>query len=327
MDSSIVSDSSCLSMSEHPVWIVLNSAAPLPALPCIELIDMDAVTCSSRCLHSQLSSLLTLDHEVKCNLDWCSITSSVQGSNTSYVYMKVLNNTLKMVVSEDSPGLWEALHSLNIKSLSLQGFGDATTARVKHGELLNQSLSSLTQLETLTIHLRTYDVIKPPPSLKYLNIYSGTLLPSQLRELMDTLHACTQTIDSRIEFGCAMSIYTDDNHDEERIQQIALEEYTPIVHELETLKNVAVNRFRILDRTRKNRWLGEDVDVSCWFVRSNGDIDDDKQNDDNFKDKLYTEFVRWMHKHHTSNINATSDYSSLDIRSKQSIRLQHMILL
>ncbi|XP_052240102.1 uncharacterized protein LOC127850812 isoform X2 [Dreissena polymorpha] len=282
-------DSSCSSISGHVVWIVLNSADPLPAIPCIERIDLIKVTISSRVLSSLLSSLLTLDHAVHCKLACCSITSNVQGSDTA-VSMTVLNKTLEIGFGKDSPGLWDALHRLNIKSLSLDG-GFLTVLLMKHGELLSQSLSSLTQLETLTIHLRAYIAIQPPQSLKNLNIYCTTLLPSKLRELMDTLRACTQTIESRLEFGCAMLTNADDNHHEERIHQIAPEEYIPIVQELQTLKNVSVNRFRILDRIRENK---RRVQEFCWSAHSNGDIDDDKQNGDNFKDDLYTVFVRCL---------------------------------
>ncbi|KAH3812125.1 hypothetical protein DPMN_140548 [Dreissena polymorpha] len=359
-------DSSCLPMSKHPVWIFLNSADPLPAIPCIERIRMQDLTCSSRVLRSLLSSLLTLDHEVTCRLICCSITSSVQSSDRdTKADMKVLNNTLEMVLWKDSPGLWEALHSLNIKSLilerllgvpmrvkhkellpqSLSSLEQLETdsqylesrlgvpVQVKHEDMLSQSLSSLTQLETLTIYLHEYVIIKLPPSLKYLNIYFYTLLPTQIRELMDTLRACTQTIDSRLEFGCAMSNNDDDDDDEDlkqhiepediiqklkediiqkieenmekmecnyadvnhpnkrntRIRKIAPERYIPIVRELETLENVAVNRFQILDRTRANTY-----NVTCWSARSNRNIDDYKQNGDNFEDKLYTRFVQCL---------------------------------
>ncbi|KAH3812178.1 hypothetical protein DPMN_140602 [Dreissena polymorpha] len=267
MHSSIVSDSSWSSILEHPVWIVLNSAAPLPALTCIELIELCKVAISSRGLRSLLSILLTLDHEVMCSLYRCSITSSVQESDTdTKVYMEVLNNTIKSLGLERVLGEW-----------------------LKHGELLSQSLSSLTQLETLTMQLRIYIVIQPPQSLKNVNIYCDTLLPSQLRKLMDTLRACTQTIDSRLEFGCTLLTYAEANLYKTRIQQIAPEEYIPIVQELETLENVAVNRFQILDRTRANTWGENDT---CWSARSNGNIDDDKQNGDNFEDNLYTKFVQ-----------------------------------
>ncbi|XP_052214660.1 uncharacterized protein LOC127833435 isoform X2 [Dreissena polymorpha] len=203
-------DSACSSISEHPVWFVLNSADPLPSLPCIERIKLKFVTISSRCLRSLLSSLLTLDHEVRCTLKNCRITSSVQGSDTyTDVDMTVLNNTLEMEVTIDSPGLWEALHSLNIKSLGLESFDHKC---VKHWELLSQSLSSLTQLGTLSIHtkMRTYIVKQSPQSLKYLNIFCETLLPSQLRELIDTLRACTQTIECKLEFGITSSVQESD---------------------------------------------------------------------------------------------------------------------
>ncbi|KAH3750596.1 hypothetical protein DPMN_185123 [Dreissena polymorpha] len=322
-------DFACSTISKHPVWIVLNSADPLPVLPCIDWIALMNVTISSRCLRSLLSSLLTLDHKVNCTLEDCSITSSVQESDSNaYVKLEFLNNTLVMRILNDSPLLWDSLHSLNIKSLSLSGLEKYVL--VKDGELLSQSLSSLTHLETLTIQLRKYIFIQPPQSLKNLSMYFRTLLPSQLRELMDTLRACTQTIECKLEFGCAMLTYADNNDDDdhhhdddheeeeekeeeveeevegeeeekeeeddddddddhERIKQIALEEYIPVVQEVETLTNVAVKRFRILDRTGPTNWpFGND---SCWSVRSNGDVYDDNQDGDIVKDKLYRKFL------------------------------------
>ncbi|XP_052236994.1 uncharacterized protein LOC127848523 [Dreissena polymorpha] len=296
-------DFACSTISEHPVWIVLNSADPLPVLPCINCINLMNVTISSRCLRSLLSSLLTLDHKVTCRLRNCSIPSSVQGSDSyTDVRLEFLNNTLVMTILKDSPLLWDSLHSLNIKSLSLS---DCTTydEPVKDGELLSQSLSSLTHLETLTIQLRKYIFIQPPQSLKNLSMYFRTLLPSQLRELMDTLRACTQTIESRLEFGCAILTCADDNddvsdrdhviivinHGKERIKQIALEEYIPMVQKLETLTNVAVKRFRVLDRTCQHK--RPSCNDSCWSVRSNGDVDDENQDGDIVLDKLYTAFL------------------------------------
>ncbi|XP_052221929.1 uncharacterized protein LOC127838309 isoform X2 [Dreissena polymorpha] len=59
--------------------------------------------------------------------------------------------TLSIEVYDDSPGLWDALHGLNIKSMSLNGsFG---RFNVKNIESLSQSLASLTQLETLSIYI------------------------------------------------------------------------------------------------------------------------------------------------------------------------------
>ncbi|KAH3786534.1 hypothetical protein DPMN_164641 [Dreissena polymorpha] len=55
-------------------------------------------------------------------------------------------NKLSICVSEEMPGLWGALRSLNINKLSLSG-----CLRVNNVELLSNSLSSLTQLKTLSI--------------------------------------------------------------------------------------------------------------------------------------------------------------------------------
>ncbi|KAH3710686.1 hypothetical protein DPMN_070178 [Dreissena polymorpha] len=57
--------------------------------------------------------------------------------------------TLCIAMNDETPGLWNALHGLNIKSLSLSAkFGVLNVDRV---ESMLQSLSSLTQLETLSI--------------------------------------------------------------------------------------------------------------------------------------------------------------------------------
>ncbi|KAH3769870.1 hypothetical protein DPMN_171151 [Dreissena polymorpha] len=58
---------------------------------------------------------------------------------------------LSICVSEEIPGMWGALCGLNIKRLSLQVEFD----RVNNVELLSQSLSSLTQLKTLSISVQT----------------------------------------------------------------------------------------------------------------------------------------------------------------------------
>ncbi|KAH3774280.1 hypothetical protein DPMN_175658 [Dreissena polymorpha] len=55
---------------------------------------------------------------------------------------------LSIDVEYDNPDLWQSLHGLNIKSLSL-----SCPSEVKHTESLSQSLSSLTQLERLSIEV------------------------------------------------------------------------------------------------------------------------------------------------------------------------------
>ncbi|KAH3780473.1 hypothetical protein DPMN_158288 [Dreissena polymorpha] len=80
--------------------------------------------------------------------------------------------TLSILHEWNSPGLWKALHGLNIKSLSLsimQG-----SLNVDHEESLSQSLSSLTQLETLSIGVG-YDSLGLWKALHGLNIKSLSL--------------------------------------------------------------------------------------------------------------------------------------------------------
>ncbi|KAH3770617.1 hypothetical protein DPMN_171906 [Dreissena polymorpha] len=52
------------------------------------------------------------------------------------------------------PGLWDALNGLNIKILSMSG-EHREGLRVEHSESLSQSLTSLTKLKTLKLHMQT----------------------------------------------------------------------------------------------------------------------------------------------------------------------------
>ncbi|KAH3710906.1 hypothetical protein DPMN_070404 [Dreissena polymorpha] len=202
-------------------------------------------------------------------------------------------DTLSIEVNDDSPGLWKALHGLNIKSLILSdGYYN-----VKHAETQAQSLSSLKQLEKLSIFLRTYIDIKLPQSLKYLNIYCVTLLPSELHELVGTLSACTRTVESKLEFGCA-------SFNDFRVKSIPPEEYISIQQELGTLNHVAVKRFRILHR------ICEYDAASPWSVRGIGGVQDDNTDDDNVNDVAYKRFV-----------TATADPTYLGIINRIAMRL------
>ncbi|KAH3861004.1 hypothetical protein DPMN_023930 [Dreissena polymorpha] len=161
-----------------------------------------------------------------------------------------------------------------------------------HEETMSQSLSSLTKLETLTICVRKYIDIQLPKSLKYLNIYCGALLPSELRKLAYSLSACAQTVESRLEFGCG-EFTDDDYYFNTRIHKISLEEYIAIQKELKTRKNVAVKRFQIFDRIRTIYW--EDVITSStWSVHDIGCVNDNYQDDDIVKDDPYIKFVSRM---------------------------------
>ncbi|KAH3710879.1 hypothetical protein DPMN_070375 [Dreissena polymorpha] len=189
--------------------------------------------------------------------------------------------TLSIKVGYYSPGLWEALHGLNIKSLILSdrhGY-----LNVKHAETIAQSLSSLKQLEKLSICLQTYIDIKLPQSLRYLNIYCVTLLPSELHEFVDTLSACTRTVESKLEFGCA-------SFNDARVKPIPPEEYISIQQELGTLNHVALKRFRILHRRSKTN-ICEYNAASPWSVRGIGGVQDDNTDDDNVNDVAYKSFV------------------------------------
>ncbi|KAH3770557.1 uncharacterized protein LOC127845918 [Dreissena polymorpha] len=184
--------------------------------------------------------------------------------------------TLSIDVEHESPGLWEALHGLNIKSLSLNGVFEGSGIDVKHAKTFSQSLSSLTQLETLTLHVHTYIALQVPQSLKYLNIYYDTMLPSELRELVDSLATCTHTIESKLEFGCASSI--------DPPERIPVQEYIPFQQELAARKNVAMKRFRIYELP--------DSAGYAMSVRDIGDVDDAAS--DFLEDDVYKTFAKYI---------------------------------
>ncbi|KAH3813151.1 hypothetical protein DPMN_141602 [Dreissena polymorpha] len=163
----------------------------------------------------------------------------------------------------------EVFHGLNIASLTLSYWDDCLG--VNNTKSLSQSLSSLKQLQTLTIYVRIFINIQLPQSLKYLNIYCTSLLPSELRELKDTLYACTQTVETNVEFAA---------YDDDVLEAIQLEDYIAIKQELETLKIVAVKRFRIFDKINKNNYIGND-DAEAWSVRDIGGVDEDDQDIEN----------------------------------------------
>ncbi|KAH3798885.1 hypothetical protein DPMN_152488 [Dreissena polymorpha] len=76
---------------------------------------------------------------------WVNYTDSISQSLSSLTHL----DTLCIKVDDDSPGLWDALRGLNIKSLSLNvAYGGLN---VNYADSMSQSLSSLTQLDTLNI--------------------------------------------------------------------------------------------------------------------------------------------------------------------------------
>ena len=157
-------DSGSSATSELPVSIVLSSADqsqcthPPSVLPSIESIELLNVTCPTSWLGGLFRILLTLDHQVQCELR-CNITSCEEGSvSTSSTVGTVslttdVNKafTISQRWGEITPGLWEALLGLNIKSLS---FSDGWAGLwVYDAKPLSRLLSSLKQLEELSIVL------------------------------------------------------------------------------------------------------------------------------------------------------------------------------
>ncbi|KAH3721861.1 hypothetical protein DPMN_064809 [Dreissena polymorpha] len=159
--------------------------------------------------------------------------------------------SLSIGLTDDSIVLWEALKGLHIRSVTLRGwqyrFRSAEIKRLNIGdtESLLQSLSTFNQLETLTIYLYTNIDIQLPQSLKYLSIYCYALDPSELRKLVHTLSAGILKDKSKLESGCVSFNFL-------RFGRIQLLECMAIHQELERLTNVAVKRFRILDRNVMN---------------------------------------------------------------------------
>ncbi|XP_052214947.1 uncharacterized protein LOC127833629 isoform X4 [Dreissena polymorpha] len=155
-------DPASLGTSDLPVWIFLNNAEPSQCgdppsvLPSIAYIKLSFFKCSSSGLRSLFSTLLTLDHEVKCTLEDCVITSSVGRSSicTKATIRTGLNKTFHIGNVMSGPGFWEALHGLNIKCLDINGLNADC---IEHGsESLFKSLKSLIQLDTLSISAKEF---------------------------------------------------------------------------------------------------------------------------------------------------------------------------
>ncbi|KAH3770972.1 hypothetical protein DPMN_172272 [Dreissena polymorpha] len=199
--------------------------------------------------------------------------------------------TLSIDVEHESPGLWEALHGQNIKSLSLSCVRKSSGIDVKHAETFSQSLSSLTQLETLTLHVHTYIALQVPQSLKYLNIYSDTMLPSKVRELVDSLAIYTHSIWIKLEFGCASSI--------DPPERIPVQEYIPFQQELAARKNVAIKRFRIYELP--------DSAGYAMSVRDIGDVDDAAS--DILEDDVYKRFAKYIDRYIINRISILIEIS------------------
>ncbi|XP_052245556.1 uncharacterized protein LOC127854531 [Dreissena polymorpha] len=143
-------DSSSSVSPTLPVCIVLNSANPaqsaypLPVMPCIEYIGLAKITCSSTWLRSLFITLLTLEQNAVCKLTYVSCQGTFIDSATLSCFKKTLAYKSDSSFQECDV-LWEVLHGLNIKSLSLD------ISIINCADSISQSLSSLTHLDTLSI--------------------------------------------------------------------------------------------------------------------------------------------------------------------------------
>ncbi|XP_052270121.1 uncharacterized protein LOC127871354 isoform X2 [Dreissena polymorpha] len=285
----------------NQTWCLLNGedlvqcADYTPVLLNIAYINLRQVTFSSNWLRSLLRTLLTLDHWVTCNLEKCIITSldhevkgrlpgSHIGSSAenagSIPFQRInlqietdLNKTCAIEVSNFWQNcLWETLHGLDVKNLSLRPprVTQSFACWNREPQML-QSLESLSQLETLRFNLPKYIDLQLPPSLKHLIGSFYSLLPSQLRDLVNKLLTWTQSVECRLEFVCIDKITKFVS------QKIPPEEYMSIKQTLEALENVKVKRFRIYEFA---------LSTETWSVRDSVGVDDGGDDDDDDVGKL-----------------------------------------
>ncbi|XP_052285440.1 uncharacterized protein LOC127881542 isoform X6 [Dreissena polymorpha] len=281
-------------------WCLLNGADPVlcadytPVLPSIKHIALWGVMCSSTWLRSLLTTMFTLDHSVTCDLNTCDITSLKvnKSPSTDAKITTDLNNTCTFNVDIESPGLWETLLGLSVKNLSISGQEWPNN----HVSSLSQSLATLSQLETLRMHLSTYIDLQLPLSLNHVTVYFNALHPSELRQLVNKLSARTNSLECRVEFVCGH--FMDTNHFTYMMLKIPSEEYIPIQQELETMQHVDVERFRIYDwAPSTNQWSARDSVVD-------GDLVDEIVDNEFCKD-----FLKLFHMTHKSKIDGLSRIS------------------
>ncbi|KAH3890871.1 hypothetical protein DPMN_014960 [Dreissena polymorpha] len=104
-------------------------------------------------------------------IDW--MTDEAESMSLLFPSLSQLE-TLSLGLDNDFAGLWKALHGQYIKRLSLSGVSKSMD--VYHAKLLSESISSLTQLETLTLHVFAYIDLQLPQSLTYFNFYCAGCL-------------------------------------------------------------------------------------------------------------------------------------------------------
>ncbi|KAH3844147.1 uncharacterized protein LOC127872720 isoform X3 [Dreissena polymorpha] len=227
--------------------------------PCLwEAIHGLNIKCLSLCYLGQLDHISSLSQSLASltNLETLCVKSPCGGVPRLLETVCGLNITcLSIEASNTCQQLWEALIGLNIQSLSMSGF------------LLTLENASLSQLQMLTLYASHFNDIQLPQSLKYLNIYSCGEYKFPLSNIMDTLSACTQRIEIKLECGV--------NFD-------SIEKYKT---EMETLKNVKMTRFMIYT------WKPSIENGSDWCVQKVVVGVDGNHDDDIGDDKLYKQFI------------------------------------
>ncbi|KAH3826250.1 hypothetical protein DPMN_128146 [Dreissena polymorpha] len=265
-------------------WCLLNGANPVlcadytPVLTSIKEIILNDVTCSSTWLRSLLTTLFTLDHRVWCRLT-CDITSFKYSKSlcTRASITTDLNNTCTFNASDESSGLWEILLGLSVKNLSIFQAHRFFGINMRHVSSLSRSLATLSQLETLRMHLHAYIDLQFPLSLNHVTVCFDALDPSELRQLVNKLSARTHSLKCRVEFVCAHF------KDKKMKHLIPAEEYIPIQQELETMQHVDVERFRIYD------WAPSTYQFSARDSVVDGDLVDEIVDNE-----LYDSFIRHL---------------------------------
>ncbi|KAH3811731.1 hypothetical protein DPMN_140146 [Dreissena polymorpha] len=192
------------------------------------------------------------------NIKSLTLSCWMYDSEVNHVQLSQTLSSLKQLESLSidmciSPFLWKALRGLNIKSLTLSGWNERL--KLYHVESLSKTLLSLKQLKTLTICV-----------FNYIDIHTD------FRKLAETLSACDQKIEGRLEFGCSFRYSFSNNF---VFKPVPVEEYMANRQELEALKNVAVKRFRIFNRIKPKSRTGDAA--SNWSVRGIRNAEDDHE--------------------------------------------------
>ncbi|KAH3780960.1 hypothetical protein DPMN_158785 [Dreissena polymorpha] len=123
-------------------------------LPSVVHIQLENVTVSSTWLRKLFNEHFKLEHEMTCELIECRMVGDKLFPCFTASMTIGVNNTFEIsYISEESPGLWETLRGLNIKTLSLGMHVWDHVLKVKYASSFSQALTSLKNLETLRINV------------------------------------------------------------------------------------------------------------------------------------------------------------------------------